>query len=225
MLRSTVRVGSASGVVVYKDAKHTVILTAWHVVKEFVGPPRFNGKDVTFPNMKPIPVRLMMMDNLGNAVLVRSYFGKIDTNSLKHDMALVIVNKRLPSTVALVGRHLPKFGDSVWVVGHPYMMYFYTLVKGIVSHPKQRVIRRIGLLAWKVNIYMQISTGVVGGNSGGPVFDHKGRLIGIVIAAVRGAPYLGFATTLPQIRTLIAHSSVMKPKRKKQVKHNVKKES
>lgn len=227
MLRSVVRVGSASGVVIAKNSDRTVILTTWHVVKRFIGPPQFNGKKVTFPRSKHIPVRVMIMDDLGNVVMKQSYKGEVNTSSLNNDMALVVVKQKLPSVVADIGRRLPRFGDRVWAIGHPYKRYFYTLVTGIVSHPQQQLRFRTGILSWRVKTYMQISTGIVGGNSGGPVFDRMGRVIGVAVGSVTAAPHLGFTTTLPQIKAMLAKASILKkpvpkPKLKPQPKRQVK---
>lgn len=234
MVRSVVRItGGGTGVVVAKTADQTLILTAWHVVKRFVGQPRFNGKKVTFPKMKSIPVKVVIMDDTGRVLLTKSYTGDIDANSLSNDLALIKVKSRLPSAVASVARRLPRFGDRIWVVGHPFGRFEYTVTQGIVSHPQQKV--KVGLFKYKT--YIQISPGVVPGNSGGPVFDGSGRLSGIVVAAFRAGlimvPHLGFAVTLPQVKAFLEGAAAMKaltapkpkPQPKKQVEKNGKKDS
>ena len=228
MLRSVVRItGGGTGVVVAKTGNQTLILTAWHVVKKFVGPAQINGKEITFPKMKRIPVKVVMMDDLGNVVLRKSYSGDIDTNSLNNDLALIKVKARLPSAVALVARRLPRFGDVAWVIGHPFGRYEYTITKGIVSHPQQRI--KQGLFSYKT--YMQISSGVVPGNSGGPVFNHNGRVSGIVVGVFRMGfsmvPHLGFAVPLSHVKAFLDGSSAMKklkaPKPKPKLKPQPKK--
>jgi S1-C subfamily serine protease len=58
-------------------------------------------------------------------------------------------------------------GDSIYVIGHPQGLR-YTLSTGIVSRNDKNV--------------FQISAPVSPGNSGGPMFDDKGRLAGIVVS-------------------------------------------
>jgi serine protease Do len=73
-------------------------------------------------------------------------------------------------------------GEPVFVIGHPKGLKF-TLSSGMVSRREPEV----GLL--------QISAPVSPGNSGGPVFDDRGNLIGIVVSQAVGsdAQNLNFA--------------------------------
>jgi serine protease Do len=60
-------------------------------------------------------------------------------------------------------------GENVFVIGHPEGLRF-TLSTGIISRMDGNII--------------QISAPVSPGNSGGPVFDDKGNLVGIVTSMV-----------------------------------------
>ncbi len=60
-----------------------------------------------------------------------------------------------------------KDGDAIYVIGHPHDLR-YTLSMGIVSRADKGV--------------FQISAPVSPGNSGGPMFDNRGRLAGIVVS-------------------------------------------
>ena len=62
-----------------------------------------------------------------------------------------------------------KGGESIFVIGHPQGLRF-TLSTGIISRLDQDTI--------------QVSAPISPGNSGGPLFDANGKLIGIVIAMV-----------------------------------------
>ena len=79
-------------------------------------------------------------------------------------------------------RSAPELGDDIWVVGHSLGIYEFSLTRGIVSHPK----RDDGLFAEM--IWMQHDAGSINGNSGGPVVNKRGQLVGItsfgVLAAV-----------------------------------------
>lgn len=76
-------------------------------------------------------------------------------------------------------------GQSIFVIGHPAGLRF-TLSNGLVSRMQQSI--------------LQISAPVSPGNSGGPVFDDKGNLVGIVVSkmdrsADPNAENLNFAIT------------------------------
>lgn len=74
-------------------------------------------------------------------------------------------------------------GDRVVFIGTPEGLDF-TVHEGIVSHSIRSV---LGLG------YLQIDANVNSGNSGGPLLDPQGRIVGIVSAKVTDADGLGFA--------------------------------
>ena len=49
----------------------------------------------------------------------------------------------------------------------------------------------------------QISAPIQPGNSGGPMFDSKGNVIGIVVAGVPGAENVGYAIKISYLKILI----------------------
>jgi len=50
---------------------------------------------------------------------------------------------------------------------------------------------------------MQISGGVVGGNSGGAVYNMNGEFVGVPVLAHRVNEVLGFAVPLPMVRKFL----------------------
>jgi len=188
MVSSTVVVNrGGSGVVIRKDNEGTWILTAWHVVNKLVGTPQFTKEGVVFPKMKPVPVSYGVMDRYGGRLTTISYEGKIHTSSALGDLAIVIVPDRIPAKVAELGSVPLAFGDGVVVVGHPLSLS-YTVTNGIVSNP-MRIVPKI------TGVFMQFSAPVTFGNSGGPIFNERGRVVGIVLMGFKHialSPTLGF---------------------------------
>lgn len=90
------------------------------------------------------------------------------------DLAVLVPvdGRPLPKGVKLA-RKAPTWGDDVWVIGHPLGNYTYSITRGVVSHPQ----REGGLFG---GLWMQHDAGTVGGNSGGPVLNKRGQLVGIV---------------------------------------------
>jgi S1-C subfamily serine protease len=76
-------------------------------------------------------------------------------------------------------------GEKVIAIGNPYGLQFSATV-GSISQ-----IHREGPNG--LEIYLQIDAAVNPGNSGGPVIDKDGKVIGMVNFKVRGAEGLGFA--------------------------------
>ena len=87
------------------------------------------------------------------------------------DLALLLPadGHELPKGVRLA-REAPHWGDDVWVIGHALGEFDYSVTKGVVSHPYR-------LTAGQV--WFQHDAGTIGGNSGGPVLNKHGRLVGI----------------------------------------------
>jgi hypothetical protein len=89
------------------------------------------------------------------------------------DLALLWMKRkqgasRFAQPIAL--RSQVHFGEPVFAIGHPQRL-FYTLSSGLVSRVEDPEM-------------LQISAPVSPGNSGGPVYDAAGRLLGIVVAMV-----------------------------------------
>ena len=208
MLRSTVRVNKGgSGVVIYKDKKVTYILTAWHVVKKLVGLPNFLLGSPRI-DIKPVSVEIMIMNLDGNIVSKKTYYGAIDASSSKHDLALIRIDKSINCTVTPLAYHSPLFGERVWVIGNPLGRFHYTVTSGVVSHPKRK---------YKGEYYLQVDAGIIFGNSGGPIFDNGGRLVGIVNAVffVKGPTHLGVAVPIYTIRDFLKTTGRVTPLFKK----------
>lgn len=73
--------------------------------------------------------------------------------------------------------------DKVWVIGFPFGMP-YTETEGIVSNNRQLMNGRY---------FIQIDAAVNPGNSGGPVVNNDGHLIGVTTAKFSEAENMGFA--------------------------------
>ena len=88
-------------------------------------------------------------------------------------------------------------GEDVFVLGYPLTQALGNEVKltdGIISS-------RTGYQG-DISTY-QISAPVQPGNSGGPMFDNKGNVIGIVVAGVPGAENVGYAIKTSYLKILI----------------------
>ncbi|MDR2942137.1 MAG: trypsin-like peptidase domain-containing protein [Treponema sp.] len=100
------------------------------------------------------------------------------------DLALIKTEYDPEYVFSLVDRVIPKVGDAVWAIGSPVGLE-KTVTSGIVSALSRRFLQ-IG------DVY-QIDAAVNGGNSGGPVVDNEGRLVGIVFAGIDQHQGLNFA--------------------------------
>lgn len=113
----------------------------------------------------------------------RKLEGQVEERHTQLDIALVRVSSAAAEPLPLGDATGLRTGDRVVFVGTPEGMDF-TVHEGIVSHTARQV---LGVA------YLQIDANVNPGNSGGPVLDTTGRVVGIVTAKVDGAEGLGIA--------------------------------
>jgi S1-C subfamily serine protease len=92
-----------------------------------------------------------------------------------------------------------KRGETVYVVGNPAGILDASVSKGIVSAPE----RKLAVGGPYKHSYFQIDATIIGGNSGGSVFNDKGELIGVVSAAMTKGT-IGFIVPIEQVRDMLA---------------------
>jgi S1-C subfamily serine protease len=100
------------------------------------------------------------------------------------DLALIKTEYKSEFVFSIVDRVIPQVGDTVLAIGSPGGLE-RTVTSGIVSSLSRRFLQ-IG------DVY-QIDAAVNPGNSGGPVVDTSGRLVGIVFAGAEQFQGLNFA--------------------------------
>ena len=134
------------------------------------------------------------------------YRVRVLKKSKKHDLALLQVAVKTPTPYLKIRD--PKTlvpGEEVWAVGNPLLAFKETVTKGIFS--------RIFLESdWKEELKMkrppykfrgdwvQFSAPIIGGNSGGPLVDKEGHLVGIVSLGNTVHKAINFAVPSSYIR-------------------------
>jgi serine protease Do len=88
-------------------------------------------------------------------------------------------------------------GDLVWALGSPFGLE-HTLTFGIVSAKSRRSASRHLLTSSAYQEYLQTDAAVNPGNSGGPLVNIEGQVIGIN-AAIFGSAYQGISFAIPSL--------------------------
>jgi len=146
-----------------------LLITNYHVISSEVDP-KYKGYS-------------RMYIRLGDAASPR-YPARVIGWDKALDLALIKTEYEPEYVFSLVDRVIPRIGDAVWAIGSPVGLE-KTVTSGIVSALSRRFLQ-IG------DVY-QIDAAVNGGNSGGPVVDSEGRLVGIVFAGIAYHQGLNFA--------------------------------
>lgn len=152
--------------------------------------------------------------SVSHAVRVKLQDGKIfnDYEILKCgddrniDLCLIKINHN-PKSYFKVVDFKPKKGSDILVLGHP-RGYEYTLSTGVVSGFYSQVSSR----GRRATIdYVQITAPISPGNSGGPVFDENGNLIGVStwVRSDRGSQNLNFAVAANEIADFVLNDSLV----------------
>lgn len=165
--QSTAASVSGSGVIITEDG---YILTNYHVVEDAYE----GGYDVT----------VMMYDET-------TYEAEIIGFDKDNDLALLKIEASGLNAAQLGDSDELTVGQIVYAVGNPLGELSYTMTSGIVSATNRTITTESDVA---MNVF-QIDAAVNSGNSGGPVYNSLGQVIGIVSAkyASTGVEGIGFA--------------------------------
>ncbi|AOR23482.1 S1C family serine protease [Clostridium taeniosporum] len=122
----------------------------------------------------------------------KSCVGKVTKIDTKMDLALIKVDENL-IPLKLASEDKISIGKEVYAIGAPEDIP-YTMTKGIVS-AKNRKIRN--------HEYIQIDASINSGNSGGPLVDENGEVMGINTMKILDAEGIGFAIGTSKINDFI----------------------
>lgn len=125
----------------------------------------------------------------------------VDRTDTDYDVAVLKVRqpKAAQATLALGSLSQTRAGEQVIAIGSPLGMLQNTVTKGILSGYRQ-----IGS-----TLLVQTDAALNPGNSGGPLLDEHGKVIGITSSVIRGAQGLNFAIAIDHARALLDKGSAV----------------
>ena len=173
---------SGSGFVVSEDG---YVVTNYHVIESATGSGRTSIKVQTYDGS--------------------SYDAEVTGYDAAADIAVLKIEAGGLSPITAGSMKNCRVGNRVYAVGNPLGELTYTMTDGIIC-ALDRVITTE--TSYSINVF-QINAAVNRGNSGGPVYNGRGEVIGIVDAkfSATGVEGIGFAIPLddaiPVIRDLI----------------------
>mgnify|MGYP001308974962 CR=1 FL=1 len=90
-----------------------------------------------------------------------------------------------------------RVGDWVLAIGNPFGVG-QTVTSGIIS-----ALARTAVSISDYQFFIQTDAAINQGNSGGPLFDLNGNVIGINTAIIQGANTIGFAVPMDPIKKIL----------------------
>ncbi len=134
--------------------------------------------------------------------------GQLAGNDPATDLAIVRVNESLPTYLPVEGSLTPKVGQLAVSIGNP-LGFESTVSTGVVSALGRSLRGRANRL---IDGVIQHSAPLNPGNSGGPLLDSRGRVLGVNTAIIARSQGLGFAIAVETaawvLGQLLAHGRV-----------------
>lgn len=143
---------------------------------------------------KDVPLRVRLKDG-------RELIGKTVTLEKRLDLAVIEVPGAAATPIELGDSTALVPGDALVLVGNPHGLAF-TVHEGKVSYVGRNVLG---------NAYVQMNANVNPGNSGGPLLDGRGHVVGIVSMKVTGADAIGLALPIEYLRPFLARLEAAAP--------------
>lgn len=168
---------SGAGIIITEDG---YILTNYHVVEAAVT----GGYDIT------------VMFNDGTTYTA-AFVGHESDES---DVAVIKIDAAGLNAATIGDSNKMVVGETIYAIGNPLGELTYTVTSGIVSAMDRAITftdSETGATDTTINMF-QIDAAVNAGNSGGPVYNGKGEVIGIVTAKYDSA-YTDYGTTIEGI--------------------------
>lgn len=198
-----------SGTIINKDKR--LVLTAHHCItdnlkavqKQVVDPKTGQVSTITVQEKQPMFIETWGRNPDDGEIISREiHSAKIVGFSEKYDIAILQVEDPLykPKMEAPLAPDTYEYkrGKEVFAVGNPGIAFDNSLTQGIISSP----IRAMNM-GGNFNLpFFQHSASIIGGSSGGAIYNDSGELIGTVSAGVRGAD-IGLAMPISKTKELL----------------------
>lgn len=132
------------------------------------------------------------------------YQGTVVWGDSDIDLSIVKIDKKVIKAAILGDSDMIKLGRTVYAIGNPIGLEFRrTVTAGIISAVDRTIkIREDGNLSYMEDL-IQTDATINSGNSGGPLINENGEVIGINSVKIEEAEGIGFATPINLVKPII----------------------
>ncbi len=190
------KTGSGSGSLISKDG---LILTNWHVVK--------NSKKTGIVFMPKNRNKITKDDFL---------FGNVIKINGEADLALIRLQSTPENAHPLsISNKKPEIGQDVHAIGHPKGGADWTYTKGYISQLNYDDRWSYKDTTHKVALMIQSQTPLNPGNSGGPLLNNDGKIVGVNSSSSLDYASANYAISAEDVRAFLKQKGDVKVKKKK----------
>lgn len=188
--KEKIKVGGGSGFIVHPDG---LVLTNKHVVFD--------------PDAEYTVVTTDLEE----------YSAKVLSRDPINDIAVLKINAKGMPSVRLGNSSKLELGQTVIAIGNALGMFSNTVSKGIVSGLSRSISASLGDKGQMEHLrgVLQTDVAINQGNSGGPLINLDGEVIGINTAIIYGAQNIGFSIPInwakQDLEDIIKHGRIIKP--------------
>lgn len=118
-----------------------------------------------------------------------------------NDLAIIKVNKSGLKPVEMGDSGKLKVGQTVIAIGTALGEFRSTVTKGVISGLGRGITAGgVGIGMEKLEDVIQVDAAINSGNSGGPLFDSSGKVVGVNVAVSQGGQNIGFALPINLVK-------------------------
>lgn len=147
----------------------------------------------------------------------KEYTGRVISRDPINDVGVLKIDARGLPTVRLGNSNRLEMGQTVIAIGNALGLFTNTVSKGIISGLGRKISASMGQDGQVESLRNVIQTDVAinQGNSGGPLIDLDGEVVGINTAIIYGAQNIGFSLPInwakADLEDIIKHGRIIRP--------------
>ena len=147
----------------------------------------------------------------------KEYSGRVVSRDPVNDVAVLKIEAKGLPTVRLGNSNRLEMGQTVVAIGNALGLFTNSVSKGIISGLGRKISASMGQDGQVENLRNVIQTDVAinQGNSGGPLINLDGEVIGINTAIIYGAQNIGFSLPInwakADLEDIIKHGRIIRP--------------
>ena len=147
----------------------------------------------------------------------KEYSGKVISRDPINDIAVVKIQAKTLPSVRLGNSSKLEPGKTVIAIGNALGLFSNTVSKGIISGLSRKISASLGQDGQMEHLrgVLQTDVAINQGNSGGPLINLEGEVIGINTAIIYGAQNIGFSIPInwakQDLEDIIKHGRIIKP--------------